>query len=138
MARAALDHPPAQDTPRFRAEFLAALVDLVDGRPDVKQRKMFGHPSFATRGKMFACVMEEGIALKLPPATIEALADPAIVPFRPGGHTMGGWIEIRRGSAQAYRGDRALVEEAIAYVAEQASQVKPATPRSARPRLSRS
>jgi hypothetical protein len=126
MAATASKPAPAWEAPGFRDDVAAFLADQFAGRPDVRQGKMFGHPAFSTGGKVFACAFGDGVALKLPPATIDRLADPAIVPFRPMGRPMGGWVQISRPDPVDYALDEGLFETAIAYVGEQAAQAKPA------------
>jgi hypothetical protein len=113
-------------SPGFRADVVETLAGLFDGRADVKQGKMFGLPAFSTAGKVFACAFGDGIALKLPPATIERLADPGISPFRPMGRSMGNWVHVCRPGAADYRGDEALFDASIAYVADEAPKSPPA------------
>src|SRR5262245_38449209 len=114
------------EAPGHREDVLAVLDDLFDGRPDVRRGKMFGLPAFSTGGKVFATVMGDGVALKLPPDTIDRLADDEIAPFEVMGKKMGGWVQISRPEAESYAADAPLFETSIGYVAEQASQPKPA------------
>jgi hypothetical protein len=114
------------EAPGYREDVLAVLEDLFGGRPDVRRGKMFGLPAFSTGGKVFATVMGDGVALKLPPETIARLADAEIAPFEVMGKKMGGWIQISRPEAESYAADAPLFETSIGYVAEQASQPKAA------------
>lgn len=111
---------------KHREDVLAVLDDLFAGRPDVRRGKMFGLPAFSTGGKVFATVMGDGVALKLPPETIDRLADDEIAPFEAMGKKMGGWVQISRPEAERYLADAPLFEASIGYVAEQASRPKPA------------
>jgi hypothetical protein len=115
-----------REAPGFRDDVLAVLDDLFAGRPEVRRGKMFGLPAFSTGGKVFATVMGDGVALKLPQETIVRLADDEIAPFQAMGKTMSGWVQIDRPEAERYRGDAALFETSIGYVAAQAAQPKPA------------
>jgi hypothetical protein len=101
---------------RHQAAALEALEDAIGSAPSVKPHKMFGLPGFSTGGKVFACVMEDGIALKLPKERIAGLSDPAILPFEARGRRMNGWVRIRRNSAEDYHQDYGLFEESLAYV----------------------
>ncbi|CAN5508125.1 hypothetical protein BH23CHL4_BH23CHL4_07470 [soil metagenome] len=92
------------------------LDDLLGPAPPVEPRMMFGHRCFSVAGKVFACVVDGNIALKLPPEVIAAIEDTAIEPFKPGGQRMGGWIEIRRHSAIEYEQDTELIDMALVHI----------------------
>jgi hypothetical protein len=102
---------------RHQIAALEALEEVFSMESMVTRRKMFGLPGFSTGGKFFACVLEDGIALKLPKDRIAGLADPAISQFEAGGRPMNGWVHIRRQSADEYLRDRPLFDESLAYVA---------------------
>jgi hypothetical protein len=114
------------EAPGFRDDVVAVLDDLFGGRLDVRRGKMFGLPAYSTGGKVFATVMGDGVALKLPQETIARLADDEIAPFQAMGKTMTGWVQIDRPEAERFVADAALFETSIGYVAEQARQAKPA------------
>jgi len=117
------------EAPGHRDDVLAVLEDLLDGHPEVKRGKMFGLPAFSVGGKVFATLFGDGVALKLPPDTIDRLADDEIAPFRAMGKTMTGWVQISRPEAESYAADAPLFETSIGYVAEQAAQPKAAPKR---------
>jgi hypothetical protein len=123
---------------KYRDDVLAALSSLLADRPDATPRKMFGYPGFAVGGKMFVCLFNAGIALKLPAAQVPvALERPDAEPFRPGGKITREWVYIAHDDAAAYEADIDLLEAALAYVAEVASAPAPARasrkPRAAQP-----
>jgi hypothetical protein len=95
----------------------AMLLPVADVRPG----KMFGYPGYYVDRKLFACVMGDAVAIKLPEATVRALiaAERAeIEPFRPmGGRTMKEWVQIRRKDSERYRGDEEILRDSIAFVA---------------------
>lgn len=99
------------------------LDDLLGPAPTVEPRMMFGHQCFSVAGKAFACVIDDGIALKLPEAVIARLEDPAIGPFRSGGQRMGGWVEINRPDGLGYERDAPLIELALVHNSEIAAGV---------------
>jgi hypothetical protein len=121
---------PTGPAGKFRTDVAAVLAGILESQPGVEHRRTFGVPAYYTRGKMFACVYGDGIALKLPPERIEELPPPVFGPFSPGPMTMGGWVAISRGDATGYRADADLVEEARSYVADLA---RAAPPRANRP-----
>jgi hypothetical protein len=111
----------------------AMLLDIAAVRPG----KMFGYPGYYVDRKLFACVMGDAIAIKLPEATVRALiaADGAeIEPFRAmGGRTMREWVQIRRKDPDRYRGDEEILRDSVAFVAAaRPPERKPARPRRAR------
>lgn len=115
---------------RYRQEVADALTALVAGRPGAVPRGMFGYPGFSVGGKMFACLFNDGVAVKLPAAQVEAaLAHPSIEPFRPGGKTMGGWVYIEHADPADYAQHSDLLDVSLAYVAEIAAAPAPAPAR---------
>ena len=132
MAAEASTKTKEWEAPGHRDDVLAVLDDLFDGRPEVRRGKMFGLPAFSTGGKVFATVIGDGVALKLPPDTIKRLDDDEIAPFNVMGKTMTGWVQISRPEADSYVADAPLFEASIGYVAEQAAQPKPAPRKRAR------
>ena len=108
---------------KYRDDVLAAVSALLDGRPEATPRKMFGHPGFAVGGKMFACLYDDGVAVKLPEATAQAaISRPGIEAFRPYGKSMREWVLIAHDDLAAYAKDVDLFEAAIEYVAGVASR----------------
>lgn len=112
--------------PKHRDDVLAVLDDLFEGRPEVRRGKMFGLPAFSTGGKVFATVIGDGVALKLPLDTIARLDDDEIAAFNVMGKAMTGWVHISRPEAESYLVDVPLFEASIGYVADLAMQPKPA------------
>ena len=94
------------------------LDDLLGPAPTVEPRMMYGDQCFSVAGKVFACVVDGSIALKLPPEVISSLDDDAIGPFAPGGQRMGGWVSIHRDSAIEYEQDTELIERALVYISQ--------------------
>ena len=111
---------------KYRDDVLAAVSALLAERPEATPRQMFGHPGFAVGGKMFACLYDEGVAVKLPEATAQAaIGRPDIEAFRPYGKAMSAWVLIVHEDLAAYAGDVDLFEAAIEYVAGVASRTAP-------------
>jgi TfoX/Sxy family transcriptional regulator of competence genes len=110
---------------KYRDDVLAAITDLLADRPEATPRGMFGHPGFAVGGKMFACLYDDGVAVKLPEdLAASALSRPHVEAFRPYGKSMRQWVLLVHDDLAAYTGDLDLFEAAIAYVAGVASQPK--------------
>jgi hypothetical protein len=96
-----------------------ALDGLLLDIPGVKPGKMFGYPAYYVSGKMFACVYEDGVGLKLPGAVAASLlGEPGISPFIPlGRREMKEWVFILREKPEQYSGDLETLETSYTYVA---------------------
>lgn len=103
----------------YREDILAVVRELLAGRPEVRERRMFGLPGFMVAGKMFASVYGDGLTLKLPKDTVqEVLSRPDARPFAPmPGRTMREWVLIVHDDPAAFAEDVALLEAAIEFVA---------------------
>lgn len=105
------------------ATYRLDLVEYLDERlahfPEVESRKIFGHPGYSLRGRVFVFVYDDGLCLKLPRDLYEQILrrDDAIA-FMPGNDTrpMGTWVVISRPDAQEYDADWEFIETAMAYV----------------------
>lgn len=85
-----------------------ALIELFDALaasvPDANRRLMFGYPSFVLNGNMFAGLFRQTAVLRLSPADIAEITDPAgpvgAVPFEPmPGRPMTGFVELPESAA---------------------------------------
>lgn len=50
----------------FNADIKGVMDSMLLDMPQVKPGKMFGYPAYYVKGKMFACVYENGVGLKVP------------------------------------------------------------------------
>ena len=84
----------------------------------VRAGKMFGLPALYTGEKMFACVYEGGLGLKLPSERADAQRErPEVADFQPHGRNAGReWILITHEDAAGWREDADLIRESAAYV----------------------
>lgn len=101
--------------PQPDAALTEAVASLLAGVDGVSQRKMFGMPGFFVAGRCFACVMGDGLALKLGKGRAAEVIDaeeayPMVVMDR----TMGGWVVV---PADELHEQAALVDEARDVVA---------------------
>lgn len=110
---------------KHREDVAIVMAEMIGARPEVEARTTFGVPGYLIRGKMFACVNHSGIGLKLPPETIDGLADPEIGPFGRPGRPMRGWVQIKHDDPEAFRRDLDLIDCSIGYVAAQAAAEGP-------------
>ena len=103
----------------FKPEIQEVLDTLLKDIPGVVPSKAFGYPAYSIGKKMFACVYEEGVSLKLPRERIaEIMAkDSGAKEFRPmNRHTMKDWVLLIRKSPKDYLKDIALFEESAEFV----------------------
>jgi len=79
-------------------EHLAARIrELIQARPDVVERKMFGGVGWMLRGNMAVGVMSTGgLLVRVPPEEVgEAIAEPHVHEFgRPGSKPMKGFVVV--------------------------------------------
>jgi hypothetical protein len=94
-------------------------IILLDN-PDVKPGKMFGYPAYYVGGKLFACVYENCIGVKVPESRAnELLKREEIIHFQPYGRKkMREWIQINRKNSEDYIKDREILEASIEYVSK--------------------
>lgn len=81
--------------PKANPSVTRAVEALLAGVDGVSRRPMFGVPGFFVAGRCFACVMGDGVALKLGKARAQDVIDaeeawPMVVMDR----TMGGWVVV--------------------------------------------
>ena len=77
-------------------EALAGRVaDILGGRQQVTERKMFGGIGWMLAGNMACGVMGEEVLVRLEPEDADrALAEPAVRPFEMGGRTSKGFVLV--------------------------------------------
>ena len=86
--------------------------------PNVHAGKMFGYPAYYVGKKLFACVYEEGVGIKLPAEIVSSILDGnTYVPFQPmGRHIMREWVQICRNISSEYQSDINLFTASIEFV----------------------
>ncbi|MCG3187197.1 MAG: hypothetical protein IOMNBAOH_01794 [Rhodocyclaceae bacterium] len=125
---------------RYSMAYLEVIRSLVQDHPDVRKGWMFGLPAFFVGGKIFACLYENGIGIKLPDAeAARALACPGVRPFQPyGKKPMREWIQIDRDRPNVHLDEIGLLDKSIAYVSTLALEARRAArPVSAHPSANR-
>jgi len=96
--------------PQPDAALTAAVEALLAGVDGVSRRPMFGLPGFFVAGKCFACVMGDGLALKLGrERAIEVIDAEEAYPMVVMDRTMGGWVVVAGDELHA---QAALLDEA--------------------------
>jgi hypothetical protein len=86
----------------------------------VEAGKMFGYPAYYVGGKLFACVFEDGIGVKVPEEMAnELLKREDIVRFQPlGRKKMREWIQINKIKSEEYLAEKKIFDESIKFVAK--------------------
>jgi hypothetical protein len=102
----------------YREEVLNILLKMLEPFEDVTRDNMFGFPSFRASGRIFACVYESGISLKMPVDAADKIVNaPGISPFIPFGRArMRQWIHIERKKVPDFKKDISIIEASIHYV----------------------
>jgi len=102
--------------PGFNQQVADELAEVMQGIPEAKPGKMFGMPGYMVNGKLAVGVFENGVVAKLGPERAKALiGQQGIGTFEPmPGRAWKDWISIR----SDFKQHRALLEEAVRYVAE--------------------
>jgi hypothetical protein len=104
----------------FNDEHKKALDAILLPLPGVRAAKAFGVPAYYVGKKMFACVYEDGVSVKLPEETVQSLLDGKIyVPFVPmAGRKMREWVQICRTDSSEYLADMNLFVMSIEFVSQ--------------------
>ena len=94
------------------------LDEMLLGVPGVKAGKMFGYPGYYVNGKLFACVYEEGVSIKLPERMREKLlAEPGVEHFVPmENRPMKEWLLLRKKKSADYRDYEEFFLGSVEYV----------------------
>ena len=83
---------------QFNIENKKVLDSFLLKTPGVVSGKMFGYPAYYIKQKLFACVYEDGVGIKIPEDKAnELVGKEGIIPFQPLGRAkMREWIQINR------------------------------------------
>jgi hypothetical protein len=105
------------DTPSSRKQQVDALLLKL---PGVSARKITGLDAYFVSDKMFACLSDAGIGLRLPAAMATELQfsnGEYIGPYSPGGlASTREWVELRRENAADFAKDMDLFEASLEFV----------------------
>jgi TfoX/Sxy family transcriptional regulator of competence genes len=90
--------------------------------PEVTSGKMFGYPAYYAGKKLFACLYENGVGIKVPEDLAEELIKTeGIINFQPMGRAkMREWIQINRENPSDYYKDKEILKASIDYVSKSA------------------
>jgi hypothetical protein len=109
-----------------RPEIRIVLDQILLGIPGVTPGKMFGYPAYYIHDKLFACIYESGVGIKVPPKNAEDLAGrPGFAYFQPLGRAkMKSWVFLERSDPGDYSNELPLFMSSIEYVASVAEGQK--------------
>jgi hypothetical protein len=107
----------------FRSDLQAFLVEFIDQHRGTRLGRMFGLPAGYVGRRLFTCLIEDGIIVRLPnDLARREIQSKRGAPFSRRGHVMGSWVMYRpRGAAQARRLGPVL-ELAARHVAERQTE----------------
>ena len=91
----------------FDEDLARRVREMLDGQPDVTERKMFGGIAFLVGGNMCCGVLGEDLIVRLDPGDAAALlqSEPGVRPFDVTGRPMRGWLFV---APEATADDRGL------------------------------
>ena len=87
--------------------------------PGVTTKKLNGVDAYFVGDRMFACLTEHGVGLRLPVAAATELqfARANVVPFKPGGSIISReWVQIERADAAEHEKDLQLFRDSLEFV----------------------
>jgi hypothetical protein len=105
--------------PAFNPNHKVALDAILLKMPGVVAGMMFGYPAYYINKKLFACLYEEGVGIKVPAKVAESLVGRnGITRFVPKGRKpMKEWIQINHERSEDYRMDGEILKISVEYVA---------------------
>ena len=103
---------------KFNPEIKKTIDSILLGNTSVVPGKMFGYPAYFTNKKLFACIYENGVGVKVPVEVANQLVgQQGIIHFQPmGRRKMKEWIQINRDVPEDYLKDRDIFEKSLSYV----------------------
>lgn len=104
--------------PHYNQRHKDVLDSLLLKMPGVVPGKMFGYPAYYVGKKLFACLYEKGVGIKVPENLANSLiGKDGIISFQPMGKAkMREWIQINREQSSDYRGDEDVFKASIRFV----------------------
>jgi hypothetical protein len=105
----------------FRADLQPFLADFIEHHRGLRFGRMFGLPAGYAGRKMFVCLVEDGLIVKLPESLAKAeLRGGRATPFIRRGATSKAWIKYVPGNVPEAIRLVPLLERAARYVVEAA------------------
>lgn len=108
----------------FRPEVKETLDSFLLDVPGVRAGKMFGLPGYFVGGKLFACLYQDGVGIKVPATTaVELLERDEVTPFQPfEKSTMREWVQVTHPQPDNYFEDESIFLQSIEFVLSLAQQ----------------
>jgi hypothetical protein len=105
----------------FRADLQPFLADFIEHHRGLRIGRMFGRPAGYAGRKLFVCLMEDGLIVKLPEdvAKAEVRTRKAVI-FKRNGKPSKSWIKYNPRTAGEASRLAPMLERAARYVAEAA------------------
>jgi hypothetical protein len=119
----------------FRSELTAFLAEFLREHRGVRRGTMFGLPAIYVGRRLVACLMEEGLIVRLPEeAARREIRSARGVPFSRRGRTMGSWVMYTPRSAADARKLTPVIEIGVRHLADRLAEEgpRPASRRSRR------
>ena len=103
----------------FSLQHKVVLDAILLQMPGVVAGTMFGYPAYYVNTKLFACLYEEGVGIKVPAKVAESLVGrKGIIRFQPKERKpMKEWIQINHERSEDYRMDEEILRISVGYVA---------------------
>ena len=88
--------------------------------PEVEPGNAFSLPGYYVNGKLFACVFESGLTLKLPKEKCDRLVQEVdgFDTFAPLGNIMKQWVHMTKDNPESFADEKDLITESINFVKE--------------------
>lgn len=102
----------------FRGDLQAFLAEFVDQHRGVRLGRMFGLPAGFVGRRLFVCLMEDGIIVRLPEEVAMREIRTRGKPYSRRGRVMGSWVMYRPRNAAAARKLVPVLEIAARHIAE--------------------
>lgn len=103
--------------PAFNKIYKETIDSILLKLPRVKPGKMFGYPAYYINGKLFACLFEDGVCVKVPESFAKKLImDKKGVPFERMGRTMREWVQLNRKDPHDFIKDKTVFKKSLDYV----------------------
>ena len=105
---------------KFDPEHKKVLDSFLLEIPGVIPGKMFGYPAYYINKKLFACLYEDGVGIKVPEDKAnELIGKEGIINFQPLGRAkMREWIQINRKNSVDYLKDQELFDISVKFVSK--------------------
>jgi hypothetical protein len=102
----------------FNPDIMKAVDSILLENAGVVPGKMFGYPAYYINNRLFACVYEDGVGIKVPEDVAnDLIGEKGIVHFQPMGRAkMREWIQVNRENPEEYLRDAEIFETSVNFV----------------------